>query len=89
MTNKNITNISYKVPVKDFMSLLDQEEFRKEFRKMTEREQKEVLQKLYSAEFNQFICDLLGVTKPTLTKKLTELGIKLKGKGNREKKSKL
>ena len=69
--------------------MTNSENFREEFKKMTEREQKEVLQKLYSAEFNQFICDLLGVTKPTLTKKLTELGIKLKGKGNREKKSKL
>lgn len=42
---------------------------------------KEELKKIYYENKNSHVCKILGVTQPTLLRKLKESEIKLKGKG--------
>lgn len=50
---------------------------------------KEELQKLYHENENKFVCKKLDITNATLISYLRKFDIKLKGKGNRSKKSKV
>ena len=50
---------------------------------------KEKLEELYRSNLNKKICEKLGITMPTLIKLLRNNFIKLKGSGNREKRSKI
>ena len=50
---------------------------------------KEELKELYENNSNKFVCEKLGITNPTLINLLEKAGIPLKGKGNKEPKSKI
>lgn len=50
---------------------------------------KQQLQKMYETMSNKALAKKLGVTEPTLTATIKRLGIKPKGSGNRNKKSKI
>ena len=50
---------------------------------------KQQLEKIYLENSNKKACEILKITNATLIRYLTQHGIKLKGPGNRNKKSKL
>ncbi len=50
---------------------------------------REELREKYSSMKNDDLCDELGITRPTLVKYLNDVGIPLKGKGNRMPKKKI
>lgn len=50
---------------------------------------KEELKRMYFEMSRKEICRKLGISQGTLTNYLKKLGIKMKGKGNRDKKSKV
>lgn len=50
---------------------------------------KEEFKKLYNEKTNQELADYLGVSKQTIINYAKKLGIKQKGKGNRQKKAKI
>lgn len=47
------------------------------------------LEKIYRENNNKEACKILGITNATLTAYLRQMGITLKGSGNRNKKNKL
>jgi hypothetical protein len=47
------------------------------------------LEKIYRENSNKEACTILGICNRTLTAYLRQMGIKLKGSGNRNKKNKL
>ena len=50
---------------------------------------KDYLEKLYREKSNIEVCGILGISNATLVKLVKDSGIELKGKGNREPKSKI
>ena len=50
---------------------------------------KEKLRELYNSKPNRIVCEKLGISCPTLISLLNRCGIALKGKGNRNPKSKV
>lgn len=50
---------------------------------------KESLERLYTDNTNKVVCDVLGITNPTLVSYLKHYGIELKGKGNKKSQPKI